>query len=114
MIEFRCRHRKTTRSKSLIKIEFFTLDHVTDEQLAEINEMPGYLMFQEDRFSHEQREIMKNKKFGLDEKGMSPSQKMRGVILDVWLKIGSTVDQETFYKDCMSVMTNSLKKKYGV
>jgi hypothetical protein len=64
MIEFRCRHRKTTRSKSLLKIEFFTMDHVPDEELALINEMPGYLMFQEDKFSHEQRDVMKNKKFG--------------------------------------------------
>jgi hypothetical protein len=74
--------------------------------------MPGYLMFQEDKFSSEQEAIMKDKKFGMTEKGMSPSQLLRGTLLDVWMKHFPNQDKEEFYRNAMMAMIKKLRDEY--
>jgi hypothetical protein len=114
MLEFRCKHLKTVKTKSFVRIEFLTFDEIPENELMLINKMPGYLMFQEDKFSAEQEAIMKDKKYGMNEKGMRPSQLMRGTLLDVWIKHYSDQDKEEFYRMAIEKMITNLKKQYGV
>jgi hypothetical protein len=114
MIEIRVRHQKTTKSKIQTKLEFVTMEEIPESEIQQIDKTPGYLFFKEDKFSQEQREIMKNKKFGMDDKGMRPSQKLRGKLMDIWEAKGSQKSFEQFYKDSIDHLIDNLSKKYGV
>ena len=114
MLSFRCRHLKTIKTKTYTKVEFMTFDQVPENELMLINKMPGYLMFQEDKFSADQETIMKDKKFGMNEKGMSPSQLLRGTLLDIWVKNYPDQDKEKFYQMAMEKIRNDLKRRFGV
>jgi len=74
----------------------------------------GYLTFSPDKLKAAVEEVMKNKKIGIDEKGKSRSELMRGALYEFWLEgYPGGKPFEDFYSERMDSMITKIKHETG-
>jgi hypothetical protein len=98
---------KTVKAfKTGLKLSFFlpadTLQEDEKLIITQAQNTMGWLTFSPDKLKAEVEEVMKNRKIGVEEEKMSPSELMRGAIYQYWTKVyrgHETFDE--FYKKKM-------------
>lgn len=93
---------------------FSTKDELNEITVAQMLRADGYLLFSMDEIKQEVERAVKEKKIGLNEKGFSPSQRLRAVMSLIWqndpyINLEKSFDE--FYIREMEKIIEHYKKK---
>jgi Glu-tRNA(Gln) amidotransferase subunit E-like FAD-binding protein len=107
----------TSLSRLLTQLNLtFAVKEMTEEdqiRLEQAKGEEGFLLFHGDEIKKSVEDMMKDKSIGIDDKGRSPSQKLRGAIFQAWDQVYSGSDDfDAFYKRAMAKLTEQVKKSY--
>ncbi len=88
----------------------------TKEEIEEFDELcllknEGYLLFNSDEPKKQVVDAMKDKKLGINERGYSPSQLLRGEIVKEWQKGDQDKSMEQYYKETMQKIITHFRNK---
>lgn len=104
---------RTLKDKSM-KLTFETNELNPQELLGIMENLGeyGYLAFKQEPFKKEEKEIMENLETGYEDRGKSPSQRLRGVLFVLYQKNNEGFDTFTrFYDHHLEKITNHFKSK---
>lgn len=93
-------------------IDLESLDFEKQVVLKQLQKSKGHLFFSNDPIRDEAIKIIKDKRIGVDEHGLTNSQKVRMEIWRVWNNLEQDISFEDFYNDVTEKMIKAIKKKY--
>jgi Glu-tRNA(Gln) amidotransferase subunit E-like FAD-binding protein len=107
----------TSLSRLLTQLNLtFAVKEMTEEdqiRLEQAKGEEGFLLFHGDEIKKSVEDMMKDKSIGIDDKGRSPSQKLRGAIFQSFdQSYTGTLDWETFYVKSMQKLQSIVEKSY--
>ena len=94
-------------------IDLDSLDFEMEVLLTQLEKSKGYLFFSNDPVREEAIKIIKNKSIGIDESGLSNSEKLRLESWRIWNKLEEDISFEDFYNNVTNRMLKAIKKAYG-
>lgn len=99
MFKIKCKHTKTESQKTQRKISFTTKDELDELDLLQIEKADGFLIFSPDILKTKVEDAMRDIKIGVEDRGMSPSKKLRGALYQFWYKKEQEkgIEWEDFY-----------------
>lgn len=102
MLKLKVKLKKVDYLKTETKFVFATKEELDELEVVQMENSIGYLVYNQDEISERAIQVMKDRKFGVPEDGMTPSQILRGKIWNLWNeKFRNTHDEEEFYLNWM-------------
>jgi len=111
MILIKARFDKAEKLTTKKKLTFSTDVDITELEFLQSIGTDGFLAFNSDEFRSEVKEIIKNKKIGINDLGVTPSERLRKVLFLVAESKG-ILDFEDFYKEEMDRIISHYQTKY--
>lgn len=90
----------------------FTSKEFADKIILEQSKGEGFLLFSPDEIKKQVEEAIKNKRIGINYKGKTKSEILRGTIYSIWANANTTKSFEQFYSESMDFIINHFTKKY--
>lgn len=102
------------RLKTGVKVIFFAKE-LSETDLLSLKNMEGlegHLAFSEDRVKKEVEDAMKDLKVGMDERGKSKSQIVRGLVMRYWTDYyKGSLNFGEYYNKTMNIIIDKLRQK---
>lgn len=110
MIILKSKFESVTKLKTKTNLVFSTTDEIPRLEELQLIDSEGYLSFNPDEYRTQVLAIINNKRIGVDESELTHSQRMRNVMYQVWMEIGSG-EFEDYYAAEMTKIIEHYKKK---
>lgn len=98
MINIPAKLKKVDEMKTETKLVFSTKEPLDLLVIEQLTDSIGYLVFNRDELSETALKIAKNRKFGMNDDGFTPSQKLRLAIFNYHNEIESNEPFESYYQ----------------
>jgi hypothetical protein len=116
MLKYKAKFTGSTQRKATTELRFsVSNDEIDYIDLAVTEKKKGYLYFNTDLVSEKVEKIMEDRSIGVNERGKSPSQRLRGILYQYWDEnIDSEIENfEQFYERKMDEIIEHFKSKLG-
>lgn len=98
MIIFKAKWKRVKVMKTETQVILSTKDKIDPAVLEQVEGAQGFAAFSLDEYKKSVEEKMKDRSIGINEKGQTPSQLLRGDIAQAYLAAGSPGDFDYFYR----------------
>jgi len=109
MLVIEAKLERTSTLKTRTNLTFSTKQQLNDLEILQTKGTVGHLVFSADPIKKEVEDAMRDRKIGINEYGMTPSQRLRGVL---WMLAGQDdVNYEDYYTSTMEKVIEHFKAK---
>lgn len=98
--------------KTKTNLVFSTIEEVPKLEELQLIKAEGFLAFNPDEYRNQVLGILKNKRIGVDESKLTPSQKLRNTLYMIWQEKSSGVEFDVWYPLMMEKIISHYQEKY--
>lgn len=110
MITIKSKFERTKTLETKTNLVFSTKEDLDSLVIAQMLGADGFLLFSVDEIKREVEKAARDKKIGMNERGFSKSQILRGTMSSLWMN-SSGISFEEFYNKEMDKIINHYKSK---